>query len=129
MALREKLAERVQPLLEPGEQIRHVFMAQGGISPWVGGLLSILGTQHYVVAVTDRAIVLINSGKVATTKLGDVDSRLPLHQIGPVKGIWAKTNTLGKKLYIHRRFHKDVEAADAEVAGQAPPPPPAAPAV
>ena len=33
-SLREKLAERAGPYLQPGEQIQQVYMAQGGPSPY-----------------------------------------------------------------------------------------------
>ena len=38
MALRDKLVERVQPFLEPGEQVQAVFLAQTGPNPFLGGL-------------------------------------------------------------------------------------------
>jgi hypothetical protein len=34
-------------------------------------------------------------------------------RIGPASGLWWKCESLGEKLYVHKRFHKDVEAADA----------------
>lgn len=133
--IREKLTQNAQPFLEPGEQVHHAFAAQSGLSPWLGGgALALAAIKHHGIIVTDRAIVVVRTGKMAAGDVKEVERRLPRStQIGPVKGIWAKTNTLGEKMYIHKRFHKDVEAADAELAagagGQAPPPPPAAPAV
>ena len=35
-------------------------------------------------------------------------------RIGPTKGLWWKCTTLGEKFYIHRRFHKDINAMDAK---------------
>jgi hypothetical protein len=44
MALRDKLHERVQPHLQPGEQVEEVFPAQGGVSPWLNnGMFGALG--------------------------------------------------------------------------------------
>src|SRR4051812_31714723 len=58
MALRDKLRERVQPYLEPGEQVQQVFLAQAGMNPMVmpllGGLIVLLATHPKIVAVTDR---------------------------------------------------------------------------
>ncbi|MGH3255513.1 MAG: hypothetical protein ACRDOU_08910 [Streptosporangiaceae bacterium] len=34
-------------------------------------------------------------------------------RIGDPSGLWWPCDTLGRKLYIHRRFHKDVKEADA----------------
>lgn len=35
MSLRDSLAQRARPFLEPGEQIQAVFMAQSGVSPYL----------------------------------------------------------------------------------------------
>jgi hypothetical protein len=49
-----------------------------------------------------------------------------------MSGLWGQTNALGKRVWVHKRFQKDVEAADAELAqsqgGGAAPVPPAPPA-
>jgi hypothetical protein len=115
MALREKLAERTQPFLEPGEQIQQIFFGQSGPSPWFSLLtyLILFAVKYRIVAVTDRAIVVLNSRKLKITPTA-VISRLPRQtRIGPVSGLWATTHFTGEKMYVHKRFHKDVEAADA----------------
>jgi hypothetical protein len=33
-------------------------------------------------------------------------------RIGPATVLWFKSTALGEKMYIHKRFHKDIEAAD-----------------
>ena len=33
--------------------------------------------------------------------------------MGPLSGLWARTEFTGEKMWVHKRFHKDVEAADA----------------
>jgi hypothetical protein len=33
-------------------------------------------------------------------------------RIGVPSGLWWRSDTLGERLYVHRRFHKDVTAAD-----------------
>jgi len=80
-----------------------------------GALLYVLISKPRIVAVTDRGIVLLTAGKFATNKPTGVEARGPHVQLGPVKGLWAPIH-LGDKLYVHRRFHKDVEAADAALA-------------
>jgi hypothetical protein len=119
MALRDKLRERAQPFLESGEKVEEVFPAQAG-SPWMvglgGGLLLLLFAKPRDVVVTDRSIVVLRQSK-ATATPKELLGRIPRNtMIGPVRGIWAKTELNGEKLWIHRRFHKDVASADAALA-------------
>ena len=115
--MRDKLRERSQPFLEPGEEIHHVFLAQAGPSPWLFALSALLGflMKYRVVAVTDRSVVLLSASPWVPSKPKELVARLPKStKIGPVSGVWAKVQLQGEKYYIHKRFHKDVEAADAE---------------
>lgn len=117
MALRDKLKERVQPLLEPGEQIEQVFLAQSGPNPnltFVTYLVMFMN-KYFVVAVTDRAVVLCNAGMMTPSKPKAIAERLPRQtRIGPVAGtLWSRTNLPGGKTWVHRRFYHDVEAADS----------------
>jgi hypothetical protein len=67
MGIREKLAERVQPML-PGEHLQQVFPAQAGLSPWLGGSFGLLGAtlvKRRIVAVTDQAVVVFRPNWVA----------------------------------------------------------------
>lgn len=139
MALRDKLATRTQPYLEPGEQVRHVFLGQTGPSPWFAALswiIILVAGDYYIFSVTDRAILVMKAGKLVPSKPKSLEARLPRHtQLGPVKGLWGESHALGKRVWVHKRFHKDLMAADAELvqmggvppqappAGQAPPPP------
>ncbi|MEO6988343.1 MAG: hypothetical protein ABI239_06820 [Aquihabitans sp.] len=121
MALRDKLAERAQPYLEPGEQVRQAFMGQTGASPYWAFLtwwIMLFSGQYFVFVVTDRAILVLNAAKWLPSKITGIEARLPrATQIGPVSGMWGQTEGLGKKVWIHKRFHKDVLAADSELAG------------
>lgn len=123
MALRDKLRDRVQPYLEPGEQVQQVFLASAGMNPSGAAMLGAIGvmllTQQKIVVVTDRGIVVLKAGKWAPAKPKALEARGPHIVLGPVKGLWGKIH-LGEKLYVHKRFHKDVEAADASL-GSAPP--------
>jgi hypothetical protein len=118
MALRDKLRDRMQPFLEPGEQVQQAFLAQTGPSPWWMFLTSFIlfATKWYVVAVTDRSIVIARSPWWMSTKPKELVARLPRAvQLGPVNGLWAGPFYLtpdGKKAWVHKRFHKDIEAAD-----------------
>lgn len=125
MALRDKLVERAQPYLEPGETVRHVFMGQTGPSPFFAALtwlIILFAGNYFVFVVTDRAILMLKAGKLVPSKPKSLEARLPRDVvIGPLKGIWGQTNALGQeRVWIHKRFHKDVAAADAEITGASP---------
>jgi hypothetical protein len=120
MALRDKLKDRAQPYLEPGEQVQAVFMCQTGPSPWFSALswlIVLFGAKYYVVAATDRNLVVLRAARFVPSKVTGLQSRLPrATRIGPVSGLWAKSQFLGEKTHINKRFHKDVQTAD-ELAG------------
>lgn len=123
MALRDKLTARAEPYLEPGETVRHVFMGQTGPSPWMGLLsywIMLFKGKYYVFAVTDRAVLVLRASKLVPSKVKDLEARLPrTTTIGPLSGLWGESHALGQRVWIHKRFHKDVEAADRELAGGA----------
>jgi len=119
MALRDKLQERVQPLLDPGEQVQAVVPAQTGMNPMavllVGAIIAVLVNKYWMIVVTDRRIVVMKQSKLMMKPKG-VDRELPRGTpIGPVSGLWGKSQVLGQKTYIHKRFHKDVDHADRQV--------------
>ncbi len=115
VAIREKITENAQPLLEPGEQIQAVIPAQTK-SGWLGavGVIWLLIANRYrPIVVTDQRIIITDSGKMAQGKPRTVVASVPRStQIGPAKGLWWKCESLGQPLYINKRFHKDVEQAD-----------------
>ena len=118
MALRDKLKERSQPLLEPGEDIKHVFLAQAGPTPWLFALSWLFAflMKYRVVAVTDRNVVLLESSAWKPAAPKQVVARLPREtRFGTLNGVWAKIDLAGDRYYVHKRFHKDVQAADAEL--------------
>jgi hypothetical protein len=116
MAIRDKLAKNAAPLLQPGETIQAVFGAQTTsqyfalISYWI----IIFKNAYRVVVVTDRRILVCSAGRLSQTQVKEVLHELPrTTRIGPATGLWYKTEVLGERLYIAKRFHKDVAAADA----------------
>jgi hypothetical protein len=118
MALRDKLAERAQPYLAPGETVQYVFLAQTGPTPYFVVLttLIIFWINYRIVVVTDQSILVLRAGKIVATKpKGDAPLvRLPRETVlGPVSGLWGTTKATGEKLRVHKRFHKDIAAADA----------------
>ncbi len=158
MALRDKLRSRSQPFLEPGEQLRHVWLGQTGVTPYmlfaavvpgilvgtvlrggialaalagavVGGVFALF-IQPKVICVTDRAVVVLQSSRWLPASPRQVVQRLPRSTLfGRMRGMWGQTNATGEKLYVHMRFHKDVAAADAELVAYQPAPASHAPTV
>ena len=103
-------------LLQPGENIQAVFGAQTR-SQWFA-LISIwiiaFSNAYRVIVVTDRRILVTKSGRFSMTPVKEVVREIPRGvRIGPASGLWYKSETLGEKLYIHKRYHKDVAAADS----------------
>jgi hypothetical protein len=116
LAIRERIQERAAPFLQPGETVQYAFAAQSANPYWsiLSYWIIVIQNAYRAVAVTDRRIIVFQSSRLAFSKLKSVKCELPRATcIGPVSGIWAKTNTLGEQLYIHKRFHKDVQAADS----------------
>lgn len=125
--MNKKLEKNVQPQLEPGETLQAVFPAQGGINPWMlaftGYLIFMWLAKYVIVAVTDKRIVVFKASPLATTKPKEVLATFPRDtNLGSVSGIWGKIELGGTKYYVHKRFHKEVEAANAAPATAAPAP-------
>jgi hypothetical protein len=131
MAIRDKIADKAAPFLEPGEQVQGVLAGQTASQYLIFlGLLPFLLTNRYrCVVATDRRLLLLDSGKMFTTTPKSVVRVLPRStRIGPPTGaVWYVTSSLGETLRLHRRFFKDIEAIDALAGAAAPPPPPLPP--
>lgn len=115
MAIRDKITASLQPHLEPGETVQAVFPAQT-MSPYWAILtyLVLFFNKYRVVAATDRRILVCDTARLTTAKVKGVRAAHPRStRIGPPSGLWWKCESLGEKMYVHKRFHKDVEQADA----------------
>jgi hypothetical protein len=116
VAIREKIIQNVQPLLEPGEQVQAVIPAQTK-SGWLGALgfiWLIFFNRYHPVIVTDRRIAIVDAGRWSQgTPKSIINSYARTTQIGPAAGFWWKCTSLGEPLYINKRFHRDVEKADS----------------
>jgi hypothetical protein len=114
--LREHLRRGVQPFLEPGESIEQVFQAQWP-SPNLFPLEKFV-RQYLVVAVTDRAILVVADSK----RVGypwRVQARIPRQTpLGPLWNgrRWFPVDLPGKRIWVERNFYEDVQAADAAIA-------------
>ena len=122
MGVREKMRARCELLL-PGERVCHVVYAQVGPSPWfllLSWLVVLVLSQYRIIAVTTTSIVVFKAGMWGATPK-EVLAVFPRHiRLGPVKGLWAAIHLGDERYWVHKRFHKDVEAADAEIGVGAP---------
>jgi hypothetical protein len=52
----------------------------------------------------------------ANHRITEVGLDLPRNTvIGPAQGLWYQTDALAESLYINRRYHEDVAAADSAI--------------
>jgi hypothetical protein len=118
--------QKIQPLLESGEQIQAVFPTQAG-NPWLVVVYGPMGSasfgKHDLAVVTDRNIVLLKVRfplHVASPGAGRpkaVLARLPRAPLGTPEGrLWGKVMIGGEPHWVVRRFFKDVAAANAVLA-------------
>lgn len=135
--VREKLAERAQPFLEPGEQVQYAIPAQTGPHPMsiLLGYVMAFFMKYRIIVATDRAIVVLKGGALRPTFPKELLARVPrATTIGTkLSGLWGRGELNGENLYIHKRFQADVAAMDAAagagaIAEPLPPPPPPPPA-
>jgi hypothetical protein len=120
MALRDSMAESAAQYLRPGERIQAVIGAQTA-SQWVAaltGFLVFLGLNQYrILVVTPARILVLDAGKTSMKKARGVVTELPRStRLGPGTGIWHRIPAGQENLRVHRRFFKDIEAADGAVA-------------
>ena len=119
MALRDSMRESAAQYLRPGEPIQAVIGAQTA-SQWLaalGGFLVFLGLNRYrILAVTPARIVVLDAGKTSMKKARGVVTELPRStRLGPGSGMWHQVPAGSETLRVHRRFFKDLEAADTSV--------------
>jgi len=117
--LREKLAHRASPHLEPGEEIRQVFMATSGPSPYWYFLtyVSMFWNKHLIVVVSDRSVLTLRATALrpATVKKPAQITRYDRNMLfGPCSGLWARVVIGSETFHVHSRFHKDIARADAD---------------
>jgi hypothetical protein len=117
MALRDSMRDSITPYLKPGEPVQAVIGAQTA-SQWLAALTGIfvfLGLNRYrIIAVTPARILVLDAGKTSMKTARAVVVELPrATRLGPGAGLWHQIPAGGEKLRVHRRFFKDIEAADA----------------
>lgn len=126
MAIRDVMRATAAQFVNPGEEIQVVLPAQTG-SPLVrglasgfgaiGALLAVAFNEYRIVAVTSQRILVLDCGRWNFRNARTVIGEMPrATMLGPTKGIWRGIETPGGKIWVHRRFFKDIEAADSAVA-------------
>ena len=118
MALRDTMAANVRPHLQDDEPLQAVFGAQT-LSQWLfvltGVIPFVLFNRYRVVAVTDRRIAVFDSGRWSIKRAKGLVQELPRSVVlGPGSGLWHRVETGNGRLRVHRRFFKDLAAADAQ---------------
>jgi hypothetical protein len=74
-----------------------------------------------IIVVTDQRILLCKTGRLTVTQVKAVLGEYPRStKLGPPSGLWHTTDALGEKLWIHKRFFKDIETADSGACSRAP---------
>jgi hypothetical protein len=117
MALRDSMRTSAAPYLQQGEPIQAVIGAQTA-SPLLAALTGVfvfLGLNRYrMLVVTPARIVVLDTGKMSMTKAKGVVLELPRStRLGPGTGVWHQVPAGEELLRVHRRFFKDLEAADS----------------
>lgn len=122
MAIRDKIRDKAQPQLQPGEQVQAVFAAQT-TSQWLillGYIIFFIANSYRCVVVTDRRIVVFDSGKLSQASPKTIVAEAPRStRLGPPSGLWHTVSIGGEDLKVHKRFHKDIEQADAQAGAAA----------
>jgi hypothetical protein len=103
--------------LRPGENVQAVVGAQTA-SQWLAALTGVfvfLGLNRYrILAVTPNRILVLDAGKVSMKKARGVVMELPRStRLGPGAGLWHRIPAGSETLRVHRRFFRDIDAADA----------------
>ena len=117
MAIRDKMRERCQPFLPAGENIRHVVYAQIGSPAFLFlSNFAVFFFKYRIIAFTERSIVIFRASRWSATPK-EILAVLPRNiRIGPVSGrLWGRIELNGESIYVNRRFHKDIDEADAEL--------------
>jgi hypothetical protein len=102
--------------LPPDEPVQAVFGAQTAsqyMMMLTGVIFFRFVNDYRIVAVTPRRIVVLDAGKSSMKKARGVVTELPRGtRLGPGSGVWQVIPAGQENLRVHRRFFKDLQAAD-----------------
>jgi hypothetical protein len=105
------------PYLRPGEPAQAVFGAQTAsqwLAPLTGFVFFRFVNSYRIVVVTPERVVVLDAGKSSMKKARGVITELPRSaRLGPGSGTWHVIPAGPERLRVHRRFYKDLQAADS----------------
>jgi hypothetical protein len=118
MGALDRLKTNATSLLEPRERMQAAIWAQTLNPYWVPitPLRVLFGPSnpYRVIVATDRRLLLYAGNRWRVGAIRELMSELPRRtRIGPAGGVWHRTDVFGERLYIQRRWHREVQAADA----------------
>jgi hypothetical protein len=83
-----------------------------------GAVLGTVFISRRVVLMTDRGVVVLEYGRFGRVQPTRVLARLPAGtRLGPLSGLWARTELAGERLWIQRRWHRDAAVPKAPHVG------------
>jgi hypothetical protein len=119
MSLRDSMRDSAAQYLPPGEPVQAVIGAQTAsqwLVPLTGFIFFFLINRYRIIAVTSQRIVVLDAGRASMKKARGVLTELPRStRLGPGSGVWHVIPVGQEKLRVHRRFFKDLQAADNEL--------------
>lgn len=109
MSRRDRLVDQLQPLLEPGAQVTHLFVANHGSSK--PSNVALLG-----IAVTDRSIVSVAVSHVLRWKVSGTEvarwPRVPFAEVPDGAVGFERWSWNGLDLWLDRRARSEAGAAN-----------------
>ena len=126
------MVEKVQPFLEPGEQVRSVMTGQTGLNPLFRFVTSWLAVANKprIVAITDQRIVVFRAGQLRFSRTKPKALLYSLNRSTHLEhgsGPWSKVSIGDEKIWMPRPSYVFLDKANAEAGGPASPSPPLQP--
>jgi hypothetical protein len=124
MAVHDSMRAAAVPFLRPEETIQAVVPAQrrpsggGALGAFgaLGGIVVAMVTRYRIIVATDQRILVLDTGKMGVKRARGVVVELPRStKLGPASGIWQKIQLDGEQVRVHRKFFKDIAAADTAI--------------
>jgi hypothetical protein len=120
MSIRDSMRDSAAQYLPPGEPVQAVIGAQTAsqwLVPLTGVIFFFTINRYRIIAVTPQRIVVLDAGRMSMKKARGVVTELPRStRLGPGSGVWHVIPAGQEKLRVHRRFFKDLQTADNEIA-------------
>jgi hypothetical protein len=117
VAIRDSMRNSAAAYLRPGEPVQAIFGAQTAsqwMAPLTGFIFFPLINKYRIVVVTPQRIVVLDAGKSSIKNAQGIVAELPRStRLGPGSGSWHAIPLGQEKLRVHRRFFKDLQAADS----------------